>query len=249
MLKARMLISMLLWTLSCNNSTVPDLPRQRGRSFGYFLQNNFLHSHPAMIPALPKRVSTRSARKSIRRFILSGLVLLVLPTADAIADIKNSASVNKNLSTGYSSLKLLLDDEQYLTAVRRTRLVITFSSISEGTTTLIDNIADSSEQALDELEQLAERKPAITFIEFDEYSIVMQTFESIRSDALKSFFFDDDFEKQLLVSQLNVLRVMSQLAHQLEQLETSTERKHWLRKFSRQYESYYQKVYKRFRLR
>jgi hypothetical protein len=59
----------------------------------------------------------------------------------------------------------------------------------------------------------------------------------------KEFFFEaDDFEKNLLLSQLKVLRLISHLAQQLELKETNKERKVLLQKMSNRYENYYQQV-------
>ena len=42
----------------------------------------------------------------------------------------NNRSATSPASTGYSALKLFLEDEQYLTAIRRTKMVISFSGIT-----------------------------------------------------------------------------------------------------------------------
>jgi hypothetical protein len=51
-----------------------------------------------------------------------------------------------------------------------------------------------------------------------------------------------------LLSQSQILRVISHLAKQLEQKEISNERKAWLNKLAERYEHYYQQVYARLRL-
>ena len=61
----------------------------------------------------------------------------------------NSRSVTSPTTTGYSALKLFLEDEQYLTAIRRTKMVISFSDISDKSGKLIDYINDTSEQAIE----------------------------------------------------------------------------------------------------
>ena len=55
----------------------------------------------------------------------------------------------------------------------------------------------------------------------------------------------ENFEKNLLLSQLNILRVISHLAEQLEKKETSAKRKAWLSKLANRYENYYQQIYVR----
>lgn len=122
-------------------------------------------------------------------------------------------------------------------------MVLTFSSISEGTSKLIDDIASSSEQALEELENLAQAKPAIIFEDFSDDTIGKATLDSLRMTEAKDFLFEaDDFEKNMLISQIKVLRVISHLALQLEEKETNSKRKTWLNKLAVRYENYYQKV-------
>jgi hypothetical protein len=68
----------------------------------------------------------------------------------------------------------------------------------------------------------------------------------MRMETAKGFLFSgDDFEKQLLVSQMQVLRVIRHLAQELEEEETNLKRKAWLNKLAMRYENYYQQVYSR----
>ncbi len=158
----------------------------------------------------------------------------------------NNRSATSPTSTGYSALKLFLEDEQYLTAIRRTKMVISFSDISDKSRKLIDNINDTSEQAIEELEKLAAVKPAIVFEEFSDETIGKATLDSLRMTTAKEFLLEsENFEKNLLLSQLNILRVISHLAEQLEEKETSAKRKVWLKKLANRYEKYYQQIYVR----
>ena len=158
----------------------------------------------------------------------------------------NNEHTASSLDAGYSVLRLFLDDEQYLTSIRRVKTVITFTGISGESTVLIDDIADASEQALEELERLAMEKPAIAFVELPEESIGKATLDSLRLTTAKEFLLDaDDFEKNLLLSQSQILRVISHLAQQLAEKETSEQRKAWLDQLAQRYENYYQQVYAR----
>ena len=158
----------------------------------------------------------------------------------------NNAHTANGIDAGYSVLRLFLDDEQYLTTIRRVKTVITFDGISDESTRLIDDIADASEQALEELEQLAAEKPAIEFVELSEDSIGKATLDSLRITTAKEFLFDaDDFEKNLLLSQSQILRVISHLAQQLAEKETSEQRRAWLDQLAQRYENYYRQVYAR----
>lgn len=174
-------------------------------------------------------------------FVLCLTAVLVISDAPSVI-----ASTQKNTgvsSTGYSVLRLLLEDEQHLTIVRRAQMIVTFDSISNHSTRLIDDISDSSERDLDALEKLAMSKPVIQFEVFSDDAIGKATFDSLRMTTAKEFFFEaDDFEKNLLLSQLKVLRLISHLAQQLELKETNKKRKVLLQKMSNRYESYYQQV-------
>lgn len=178
---------------------------------------------------------------------LTAIILLVsfILISNNPAAIANNKSNTTAISTGYSALKLFLEDEQYLTTLRRTKMIITFSGISDDTTDLIDDIADSSKHALEEMEKLAAAQPQIMFVEFSDDMIGKATFDSLRYTEGKEFLFEPDFEKNLLISQLKVLRIISHLALELEEKETNKKRKIWLNKLALRYESYYQKVFSR----
>ena len=169
---------------------------------------------------------------------------IVISSASAVG--AGQKSPVDGIDQGYSALKLFLRDEQHLTAIRRIKLVITFDGISKKSARLIDEIADSSELALEQLEQLAAAKPAIRFTDFPDDSIGKATLDSLRISTAKEFLFEtDDFEKDLLISQSQILRVISHLAKQLAEKETNSKRKAWLNKLAHRYEQYYQQVYAR----
>jgi hypothetical protein len=173
--------------------------------------------------------------------LLSAFVIADNPVVNA-----NSRSTTSSTAAGYSALKLFLEDEQYLTAIRRTKMVISFSGISDKSEKLIDEISDSSEQAIEELEKLAALKPAFDFEEFSDETIGKATLDSLRMTTAKEFLLEsENFEKNLLLSQLNILRVISHLAEQLEEKETCVKRRVWLNKLANRYENYYQQIYAR----
>jgi hypothetical protein len=175
--------------------------------------------------------------------ITSMLGILVFTDTHAIGASRQKA---QTIDSGYSALKLFLEDEQHLTTLRRVKLVLAFEGISDKSTRLVDDIAETSEQALDDLEKLAAGRPAIVFEEFSDDSIGKATFDSLRIATAKELLLEtDDFEKDLLLSQSNILRVISHLAKQLEEKETNAKRKAWLNKLAVRYEKYYQQVYAR----
>lgn len=154
------------------------------------------------------------------------------------------------VDAGYSALKLFLEDEQHLTTIRRLKQVLAFEGISDKSKKLIDEIADSSQLALEELEKLAAAKPVIEFEDFSNDSIGKATLDSLRIATAKEFLLNtDDFEKNLMLSQSQILRVISHLSKELEEKETNTKRKAWLGKLAIRYEKYYQQVYARISIR
>lgn len=180
---------------------------------------------------------------SLVNILLVSSLVGMLVIADTPVDITAKQTTTNALTPGYSALKLFLEDEQYLTAIRQTKTLISFSGISDGSRELIDEISDSSELAAEELEKLAAAKPAFVFEEFSDEKIGKATLDSLRMTIAKEFLFSgDEFEKELLLSQLNTLRVISHLAKQLEEKENNTKRKLWLAKLADRYEDYYQQV-------
>lgn len=176
---------------------------------------------------------------------ITGLIGALVIADDPVVNANNRTTISSTAS-GYSALKLFLEDEQHLTTIRRTKMILSFSAISDKSTKLIDDINDASEQAIEELEKLSAVKPAFVFEEFSDKTIGKATLDSLRMTTAKEFFFQsDDFEKNLLLSQLNILRVISHLARQLEEKETSTKRKAWLNKLADRYENYYHQVHAR----
>jgi hypothetical protein len=153
----------------------------------------------------------------------------------------NQAKVNNN--PGYSALRLFLEDEQHLTTVRRIKSLISFRTIDDSVANLVDDIADISEAALDELDTLSTLRPEINFESLAETSIARATFDSLRYTTAEKFLRDgDDFEKNLLLSQIQILPVIVHLSQQLEENENRIKRKHWLYKLGLKYNVLYQRA-------
>ncbi len=175
-------------------------------------------------------------------FLMSLTGTLIIADSPVIA---NEQQINAPHDTvlGYSALRLFLEDEQHLTTIRRTKMIIAFSGISERATKLVDDIADNSTLAVRALEKLSTTKPAFEFVDFSDETIAKATIDALRMTTAKEFLFSgDEFEKDLLLSQLKILRVISHLASELEAKETSIKRKTWLKKLAERYETYYQRV-------
>lgn len=177
--------------------------------------------------------------------IWAGLSAVIAATTGATAGTSHKTETG-SVDTGYSALKLFLEDEQHLTTIRRVKLVLAFEGISDRSARLVDQIADASDRALDQLEKLSEAKPRIAFEDFSDESIGKATLDSMRMATVKEILLQtDDFEKDLLLSQSQILPVISHLARQLEQQETNSTRKAWLNKLAVRYEEFYRQVHAR----
>ena len=120
-------------------------------------------------PVLQMKASHISEPRILKLFVVTIMLCTLLATAPAMG--ARHPSSGASLEAGYSALRLFLEDEQHLTTIRRIKTVLTFKGTSKKTRELIDRIADTSELALEELEQLAAAKPVIVFEEFDDDSI------------------------------------------------------------------------------
>jgi hypothetical protein len=153
-----------------------------------------------------------------------------------------SASATVATEPGYSALRLFLVDEHYLTTIRRIKFVLNFGGISQGSTELIDQISGTSADALNQLDSLAAEPPAIQFAPFDKSNIAMTTFDALRYDMARQLILDDEhFEKDLLLSQVQVLPVIIHLTQQIEANESNDQRKTWLHKLAERYIDFYKR--------
>ena len=135
--------------------------------------------------------------KIYRIFSIAVFRLLLITSLIGLGAVQADAGNRKtdSLDAGYSALRLFLKDEQHLTTIRRLKLVIGFESISDKSVKLIDDIADTSAEALDQLEQLAAARPAIVFEDFSDESIGKSTLDSLRYATAKEFLFEtENFE-------------------------------------------------------
>ena len=153
-----------------------------------------------------------------------------------------SASNMLETGPGYSLLRQLLVDEHYLTTIRRLKRILNFGGINQRSAELIDQISNSSDNALQQLDALATEEPAIRFDQLDEPNIAITTFDALRYDMARKFIFDGEhFEKDVLLSQMQVLPVISHLTKQLEANESNVQRKTWLHNLAERYGGFYKR--------
>ncbi|MGD2055288.1 MAG: hypothetical protein PVJ15_00665 [Gammaproteobacteria bacterium] len=184
-----------------------------------------------------------------RRLIIA--LLILIPALDACngheeRPVPHTDDTLQALNAGYSILHTTLRDEQHLKAIRITKRIVTFKSIGESTRQIVDDIAETSSAALEELEQLSSLSPEIHLDSEENGQIEQMTRDAIRITTAKEFLTSkEDFVLILLVSQTQSLRFISHLAKELQLLETNTRRKVWLGKLSEEYEKLYHRVLSR----
>lgn len=194
----------------------------------------------------------RNGRKNkfilFRSFLLS-CILFSFTACISTASVPLDKSSASEVDSGYSALLLFLENQQHLTLLRRIRSFLTLQDISDESTKLLDSISESSAKAHDELEKLAKKKPAVVIQKFSDNSIGKATFDSLRMTTAKELMLDSkNFEKNLLFSQTQMLRLISHLAEELKEHESNEKRKAWLIALSKRYEEYYVRIYKRMAL-
>jgi hypothetical protein len=181
------------------------------------------------------------------------VLMLALALAACIDDgkdpVSHSDTTPQSLNVGYDILRDTLRDEQHLKTIRYTKTIVTFKSISEPTEQVIDEIAQTSAAALEELEQLASLTPRIIFDVDRAGQIEQMTRDALRITTAKEFLTSkEDFEVRLLVSQTQALRFISHVTKELSDIETNTKRKQWLGMISDQFEILYLRVLSRLKV-
>jgi hypothetical protein len=153
-------------------------------------------------------------------------------------------------SIGYSLLRKLLRDEQYIKAIRLAKSVFTFRALADPTKTLIDDIAARSSEKLTELDRLATLEPAITFGESCPAMLDQAMLNALRVTTAKDLVLasKDDFEVNLVVSQIQALRMISHLLTELRDIDPNAERQAWLERLSTDYEALYRRAVARLSL-
>ena len=132
---------------------------------------------------------------------------------------------------------------------RPIKTIVTFKSISEPTRQIIDDIAQISSAALEELEQLVSLSPEIMFETRKDRDVEQMTRDALRITTAKEFLASkEEFEVVLLISQSQALRFISHLAKELHVIETNAKRKAWLGALSDQFEKLYHRVLSRLKI-
>lgn len=185
---------------------------------------------------------TLSTRFAILR-CFNFLLIVFFPLILSASTTQPADSGRVNTHPGYSVLRIFLEDEQYLTAIRHFKSIISFSGTAQPVADLVDDIADISESSLEQLEDLAEEKPKIRFNQLEEDSVAVSTLDSLRYTTARRFIDDTaNFEKNILLSQVQILPVIAHLAQTLQENETNLERKYWLHKLSLKFTVLYRRA-------
>ncbi|MEZ5542832.1 MAG: hypothetical protein R3F42_12435 [Pseudomonadota bacterium] len=182
---------------------------------------------------------------------LPGLAVTLLALLPLLCACDSFTAIPQPAPTGnaarddaYRVLHTLLRDERYIKALRIIKDTITFQASTAATASLIDDIATLSSRSLDQIDKLAALDPAI-----DLGAATADRFGSKILDALRVATARDlitasreDFEVNLVVSQTQALRVISQLLEELQALDTNHRRQTWLADLAAKYEALYRRA-------
>jgi hypothetical protein len=174
------------------------------------------------------------------------LVLLpVLAGCDAVCERCQPVSANGlPRDSGYAVLEKLLGDEAHLDTLRIVKSAVTFTRASDPTVDLIDDIATVSARGLDDLDRLVTLHPVITpEISREERlgSDILDALRVVTAWELLSAS-GDDFELRLVLSQVQALRLISQLLEELRELDPNPDRQAWLANLASDYEDLYDRA-------
>lgn len=151
---------------------------------------------------------------------------------------------------GYSVLRKLLGDEQHLRTLRLAKMVVSLQAISAPTRKLIDDIAAASAGDSDRLDRIAALEPRIRFDASCSTTLDRAMLDPLRLATAKELVMapDDEFEIRLVVSQVQALRLISQLVAELGDLDPNTQRQAWLGELATRYGALYKRAVARLSL-
>ncbi|HUT40644.1 MAG TPA: hypothetical protein VM011_04815 [Gammaproteobacteria bacterium] len=131
---------------------------------------------------------------------------------------------------GYRALRTLLSDEQHIKTLRIVKSVVTFQATSDSTIALIDDIATTASSSLAEIDKLATLEPEINFDESAPAQLGSEILDALRVATAWELISAsrDDFELNLVLSQTQALRLISQLLKELQKLDPNAKRQVWL---------------------
>lgn len=145
---------------------------------------------------------------------------------------------------GYSVLRKLLSDEQNIKAFRIVKNVITFQTTTDSTNNLIDDIASISSRSLTDIEKLATMEPIIILDKPGPPQFAGEILNALRVATASDLIMAsrDDFEVNLILSQTQALRLISQLLKELRELDPNVKRQAWLEDLAVEYEDLYSRA-------
>lgn len=196
---------------------------------------------------VPYPATRRPALYLLSGLVITALVLLPLLTAcDAACDavcarVQPAAAAVEPRDSGYAVLRKLLGDEQHVNTLRIVKSAITFSKSSDRTIDLINDIATTSARGLDDLDALAALRPAINPETAGQERLGSEILDALRLATARELITatGEDFELSLVLSQVQVLRLISQLLGELQELDPNTRRQAWLADLAGNYEKLY----------
>jgi len=184
--------------------------------------------------------------RSLLELMVMVLVLLTfLSSCDGLTEQPPSNQGNNQLrDAGYRALKKLLGDEKRLKTFRIVKDVVTIGETSRPSATLIDDIATTSSSSLEEMDKLATLEPRIMLDKPGPTQLGGEILDALRVATAKDLITasGEEFEASLIISQAQVLRMISLLLKELSELDPNTTRQAWLEGLADKYEGFYQRA-------
>jgi hypothetical protein len=200
-------------------------------------------AHPA-----PDKLTVSYCRGMLAAVLAS---LVWLAACDSTGEHQaHSRKADQGRDAGYEILRTLLADERHIETLRLLKTVVNLRNTTDPTNLLIDDIAAASAANLEQIEQLAGLEPPVILGESRPDQIDQAVIDTLRMTTARNLVLAsrDDFELMLVVSQVQALRLISQLSGELRNIDPNTRRQTWLEGLAVQYEDLYQRAVARLSL-
>ncbi|MCC6682973.1 MAG: hypothetical protein IT445_18900 [Phycisphaeraceae bacterium] len=150
---------------------------------------------------------------------------------------------NRELVAGYSLLYSVIRDEANVDGLFILR------KPSESTRSVVTSIAEAARQAKKDLEHMAAADPQLRLDITDLPAAEAEARSIVAAATSKRLLFGDDFERALLLSQLDATQYMGALAQHLGQRELNADRAATFRDLARRMEELYGEVLERIEIK
>lgn len=197
-------------------------------------------------------ISGVCATGKIRGLAAVVLLLALLPLTSACDGASDTTcerlcparTAGQPRDTGYAVLQKLLGDEEHVKTLRIVKSVVTLHKSSAATSALIDDIARVSAAGLADLERLVTLQPAIDPDVSSEERLGNGILDALRVATARDLILasGDEFEVNLVISQTQALRLITQLLKELQAIDPNPRRRSWLDGLAGKYEKLYSRA-------